>query len=236
MSRESEPYPDPNARMRPGLECLTMPVRGVRGTATGPGSGVRAVQFHKTRDFGFRRCARVHPSRPCRASCLVGAVTVWRIGRGTRPMRHTAGTCVLLASEPTALEHGCRSEGCRRQRGPASAAPTHLGRRRGPKTPADQTPEHFPVDRKPGHGEEAWLITPGSGPRALTRLFRTGLPAVSGRHGLRLGRCELPPRASWTTADTAPRTAADAPAPSGAGTSVVSGAARASTSSSRSIT
>lgn len=103
------------------------------------------------------------------------SVTVWRIGRGTRPMRHTAGTCVLLASEPTALEHGCRSEGCRRQRGPASAAPTHLGRRRGPKTPADQMPEHFPVDRKPGHGE-AWLITPGSGPRALTRLLRTGLP------------------------------------------------------------
>lgn len=54
-------------------------------------------------------------------------------------------------------------------------APTRPGRRRGPWTLADQVPEHFPVDRQPGHGEEAWLITPGSVPRLLTRLFRTGL-------------------------------------------------------------
>ncbi|CAL9667427.1 hypothetical protein SUDANB126_07314 [Streptomyces sp. enrichment culture] len=54
-------------------------------------------------------------------------------------------------------------------------APTHPGRRRGPKTLVDQVPEDFPVDRQPGHGE-AWLITPGSVPRSPTRLFRTGLP------------------------------------------------------------
>jgi hypothetical protein len=34
-------------------------------------------------------------------------------------------------------------------------APTHRGCRRGPGTLADQVPEHFPVDRQPGHGEEA---------------------------------------------------------------------------------
>ncbi|GAA2286268.1 hypothetical protein GCM10010415_65920 [Streptomyces atrovirens] len=51
-----------------------------------------------------------------------------------------------------------------------------MGRHRGPETFADQVPEHFPVDRRPGHGEEARLITPGCVPRVPARLFRTGLP------------------------------------------------------------
>ncbi|GGX81218.1 hypothetical protein GCM10010358_39440 [Streptomyces minutiscleroticus] len=100
-----------------------------------------------------------------RLGLVCGAMPGWGVrGRAQRVGNAAEGTQRERAysSDPN-RRHWSTDAVAREAAGDAEQprrAPPHLGRR-GPKTLADQVPEHCPVDRRPGLGEEAWLITPG---------------------------------------------------------------------------
>lgn len=175
MSRDPEPVPGPESE-----DAARTGVRGDTEGRSRHGNGTRfrrescPVPRHarsRVPMVRFRTPESASPGESPGESCDCTAPRVGNTADGTQRQRAYSPDRNRRHRSMDAVAREAAGNADRPQ-----GTPPHLGRRRGPKTLADQVPEHFPVDRRPGRGEEAWLITPRSVPRLPSRLFRTGLP------------------------------------------------------------